>query len=88
MALIEALPKKVVEEQVVLYRKRDEAMVATQVQPPPKIQLGACCRYNVRMQVAARFHDHLKEEGIGVGERLPWGAMLKFTKKHILWTTK
>ena len=35
LALIEALPKKVVEEQVMLYKKCDHAMVATQVEPPP-----------------------------------------------------
>ena len=89
LALIEALPKKVVEEQVVLYRKRDQAMAATQVQPQPKkIWIGSGSRYETRMQVAQRFHDHLTAEGIDTDRRLPYGEMKRFIQKHLHWTTK
>ena len=88
LALIEALPKKLVEEQVMLYRKRDQAMVATQIQPPPKIRIGEGSRYAQRMAVAERFHTYLTEECIDISKRLPYGEMLKFIQKHVHWTSK
>ena len=36
MALIEALPKTIVDEQVMLYRQRQQPIVARQIQPPPR----------------------------------------------------
>ena len=88
LELIEALPKKVVEEQVMLYKKRDHSMVATKVQPPQQIQIGANAGFAIRMKVAQRFHCWMKEEGIDIDARLPYGAMPKFIKAHIHWTTK
>ena len=89
LALIESLPKNVVVEQVVLYRKRDQAMAATQVQrQPTKIFIGSASRYQTRMQVAERFHDYLRAECIDIDQRLPYGEMKRFIHQHINWTTK
>ena len=63
-------------------------MVATQIQPPSKIHIGADNRYDVRMKVANRFHNYLREERIDIGARFPYGEMRKFIKAHIHWTTK
>ena len=88
LALTEALPKKVVEEQVMLYRKRDQAMVATQIRPPPKISVGGRPGYDTRMKVAERFHYHLREEGLDNAHRIPHGEIKRFLDKHIHWTAK
>ena len=87
LELIEALPKRVVEEQVMLYRKRDQAMEATQIQPPPKIRIGSRPRYETRMDVAKRFHDHLREEGFDNAHKLPYGEISRFIlcgQSHLL----
>ena len=88
LALIEGLPKKIVEEQVMLYRKRDQAIVATQDRQPPKIQIGANCKYMIKMRVARRWHEALLEEGYDNITRIPRGFGVRFIKNHIIRSTK
>ena len=83
LALIEALPKTIVDEHVMLYRQRQQAIVATQIQPPPKIRMGCRPRYETRMNVAKRFHEHLREEGLDNAHRLRRGEIRRFMDKHI-----
>ena len=88
LALIEALPKTIVDEQVMLYRQHQQAIVATQTQPLPKIRVGVRPRYETRMNVAKRFHDHLREEGLDNAHKLPYGEIRRFMNIHIHLTVK
>ena len=89
LALTEALPKSIVDEQVMLYRQRQQPIVASQdAQPPPKIRVGTRPRYETRMNVAQRFHDHLRKEGLDNVHRLPSGEVRRFMDEHVHLTIK
>ena len=91
LALIRSLPKEVVEEQVSLYRRRDETAVAVTAKaqgPKPKVSLGANARFQTRMLVAQRFHTYCRTHGIVTESRLPYGAMKTFIKENIEWKGK
>ena len=81
LAVLEALPNKVVEEQVMLYKKRNKrdhatmVAAAAQAQPPPKIHIGKGGRFAQRMKVAERFHSYMQEEGIAIDQRFPRGLI-------------
>ena len=67
LALIRSLPKDVVEEQVALYRRRDETAVAVAAVSQghtPKIRLAPQDRFQTRMLVACRFHIYCFHEDI------------------------
>ena len=88
LALIDALPKTIVDEQVMLYRQGQQAIVSPESQPRAKICVGVRPLYHTRLCVAERFHDHLREEGIPNAHRLPYGEIQRFMRKHISLTGK
>ena len=90
LSLIRSLPKAVVEEQVLLYRRHDETAVAVKAkeQEQHKISLGPGALYATRMQVARRFHKWCKMNGIVVDEKLPYGTMKTFIRDNIAWKGK
>ena len=90
LRLIRSLPKEIVEEQLSLYRRRDETAVAAKAEekgPDSKINASSCSQYNTRMLVAQRFHRYCLANAITVEKRLPYGAMKTFIKDNIEWTT-
>ncbi len=91
LGLIRSLPKEVVEEQLSLYRRRDETAVAVTAQeqdPKPRIHLSPNARYHTRVLVAQRFHSYCQTNGIVVEKRLPYGAMKTFIRDNIQWKAK
>ena len=91
LGLIRTLPKDIVEEQVSLYRRRDETAIAVRAEtqgPKPKICLGPNARLGTRMLVAQRFHIHCRTHGIVTEGRLPYGSMKTFIKDNIEWKSK
>ena len=87
LSLLRSLPKQIVEEQVQLYRKRDETAVAARsTYAAEKIKLNENSRYHVRMLVAQRFHAFCHKHGIVADKRMPYGAMKAFRQEHIAWT--
>jgi hypothetical protein len=87
LGLIRSLPKEVLEEQVSLYRRREEketavAAKAKQLQEQ-HILLGSTSGLAVRMRVAQRFSKYCHNSGYAIGERLPHGAMQSFIKDNI-----
>ena len=91
LGLIRSLPKEVVEEQVSLYRRRDETAVAVSAKeqgPKPKIGVGPNARYHTRMLVAQRFHMYCQTNGVAVDKRMPYGAMKTFIADNIEWKAK
>ncbi len=87
LSLIRSLPKHVVEEQVSLYRQRDETAVAVAQGPTRKISVGPRARFHTRMTVAHRFHTFCQSRDIVVNERLPRGAVKTFTTDHLIWSS-
>jgi len=83
LGLIRSLPKEIVEEQVQLYRRREETAAARKAEATPPIQISNRNRYSVRMLVAKRFHAYCHEEGFVAGKKAPYGAMRKFIKENI-----
>ena len=83
LSLIRSLPAEVVEEQVQLYKKRNESAVV--VADKPLIKLGPRSLFNVKMLVAERFHSYCRSRHIGQDGRLPYGAMKAFIAENIAW---
>ena len=91
LGLIRSLPTGVLEEQVSLYRRRDEtavAVVAESQKPKPKISIGSTSRFHTRMLVGQRFHLYCQTHGISTDKRMPYGAMKTFIRDNIRWTDK
>lgn len=83
LSLLRSLPDEVVEEQVRLYRKRDELIVAGSTQGVEKIQLPSNPRHHVRMKVAERFHMFCRNRSIDPGCRLPYGTIKAFREEAL-----
>ena len=91
LGLIRSLPKEVVEEQLSLYRRRDETAVAVRAQeqgPKPRLNVGPGARLQTRMLVAQRFNSYCLAKGIVVEKRMPYGAMKTFIQDNIKWQAK
>ena len=92
LSLIRSLPPEIVEEQLSLYRRRDEenavVVAAQEKMPKPKITIGSNAGFKTRMRVAHRFHIYCRTNAIVVDERLPWGAMTTFVRDNIEWKAK
>ena len=85
LSLLRCLPKPIVEEQVQLYRKRDETAVAAKAATTTNIQLTEKPRYRVRMSVAQSFHTFCHKHGLVVDHKMPYGAVKTFILDHIEW---
>jgi hypothetical protein len=89
--LIRTLPKQIVEEQVCLYRGRDEATLAAAALkkgPKLKISLGPKALLQTRLLVAQRFHKYCEKNAINTDQRMPYGAMSTFIADNIAWKAK
>ena len=89
--LIRTLPKQIVEEQVCLYRGRDEATLAAAALkegPKLKISLGPKALLQTRLLVAQRFHKYCEKNAINTEQRMPYGAMSTFIADNIAWKAK
>ena len=88
LALARNLPPEIVAEQVVLYRRRDDApAVADKHAPAKKIQLTQIRTHQQRMSVALRLHEYCSAHKIQVDKRMPYGAMRTFITDNIAWAT-
>jgi hypothetical protein len=88
LCLLRSLPKQIVEEQVQLYRKRDETAVAVRDEAATEIDINNKPRYHVRMLVAQRFHMFCHRDGIVSDKRMPYGVMKTFIQGNIEWKPK
>jgi len=88
LSLIRSLPPVVVEEQVQLYRKRDETAVAETTNRQPKLEVttSSLVRAKFRTLVAQRFEIYCKNRCMhSSGGRLPRGATQTFIAENIIW---
>ena len=86
LSLVRSLPKKIVEEQVSLYRRRDASAVAKPAQEPePKIKLVQRPNLKSRMLVAQRLHLYCRKNGIQMDKKMPYGSMKTFIADNIAW---
>ena len=84
LSLLRALRKEIVEEQVRLYRQRDETAVAARANTTTKITLNDNApQYHVKMLVAQRFHAYCQQNCISPDKTMPYGAMKTFRQEHI-----
>ena len=79
LSLLRSLPKEIVEEQVSLYRRREEP----QSRPDPIISISPNARYHTRMLVASRFHLYCQARGIVPEKRMPFGAVKTFIQDNV-----
>lgn len=87
LILIRSLPSQIVDEQVRLYRQKEETAVAeTAKEARPILSLShILAHYHERMKVAQRFHLYCQSNGILVHDRLPYGVMRTFIKDNVAW---
>ena len=88
LSLIRSLPPVVVEEQVQLYRKRDETAVAETANRQPKLEVttSSLVRAKFRTLVAQRFEIYCKNRCMhSSGGRLPRGFTQTFIAENIIW---
>ena len=84
--LIHSLPKAVIEEQVILYRKHNTQLaVAEPKTTPAKIRVGPRAKLAERHKVAARYHK-AKQENAANSDRIAYGGLKKNIEENIQWT--
>lgn len=91
LSLIRSLPAEIVQEQVLLYRGRDETALAEKgkVQEEKKpIAIGRNALLQTRMMVVKRFHEFCQENGIDPTRKLPYGALTEFRNANIICTSQ
>ena len=88
LALIRSLPAPIVEEQVMLYRKRDDTAIAAVKPADQKVAIGRNLNHHQRMVVAQRFHKFCQSRGITPDMRMPYGQMKTFIQDNVEWTSK
>jgi len=89
LCLINSLPKGVVEEQVVLFRKHKE-VVGKEAKPraEDRIRIPAAPRLQTKMMVAQRFHRYCQKNHISPEEGMPYGTMKTFIADNTEWKAK
>ena len=85
LSLIRSLPSEVIDEQLQLYRHREDTPAVAETNLKPIVISGIHVQLNKRMLVAERFHKYCRSQGIVVTRRLPREAMTSFMKDNIVW---
>jgi hypothetical protein len=87
VALVRALPAAVVEEQVALFKRRDDtpAVAATS---RPTITVGVTPGYRVQQLVCEQLFAFCRSRGAVMGARMPRGYLKLFMSEHIKWVGK
>ena len=86
--VIRALPQHIVNEQVVFYRQRGEAIRTEQTAvavPEKRISLCPNSKLATKQLVSRRFHTYCQRNAVSVDGKLPYGAMKTFIRDHIAW---
>jgi len=85
LSLIRNLPRGIIDEQLELYRHREDTPAVADTNLKPIVvstQHIACHKRNL---IAERFHKYCRSHGIVLTARLPRGAMTSFMKDNIVW---
>ena len=87
VALVRALLAAVVEEQVALFRRRDDnpAVAATS---RPTLAVGVTPSYRVQQRVCEQLFALCRSRGAPMGARIPRGYLKLFMSEHITWAGK